>query len=364
MKTMAMRQRMLAVVRGEDHDRVPFVQYSNNAAPNEEIWAVIGRENMGLLRWVNVHRLEHPNCRFETVEFDRDGRRGYRRTLHTPAGELTQVKHREPTYGTAATHRHFVREPADYEVLLAYLRDVAVVKDLQPLAEADGELGDDGLPHVSLGRTPYQQLWVEWVSLQDLCLHLADEPDLMAEVTGAIGDVVRRIMAVACEAAAEAAVPYLTFADNITAPVIGPTWFGRYCVPFYRELADMLAERGLDVPVYVHMDGDLRPLWDAIGVSGVRGLDSLSPPPDNDTSLAQAAALWPDMRLGPNFPSSVHLRPAEAVRAVAEEMLAQAGHTGRLQIQISENVPPGRWRVSFPEIARAIADFGPPDGNR
>ena len=40
--------------------------------------------------------------------------------------------------------------------------------------------------------------------------------------------------------------------------------------------------------------------------------------------------------------------------------LQQAGHTGRLQIQISENVPPGGWRKSYPEIVRAIRDFGKP----
>ena len=68
MEPMTMRQRMLAVVRGEGHDRVPFVQYSGAAAPNEEVWSLIGRENIGLLRWVAVHRLEHPHCSGETVE--------------------------------------------------------------------------------------------------------------------------------------------------------------------------------------------------------------------------------------------------------------------------------------------------------
>lgn len=41
------------------------------------------------------------------------------------------------------------------------------------------------------------------------------------------------------------------------------------------------------MPVFVHVDGDLRPLWKAIGESRVGGFDSLSlslsPPPDNDT---------------------------------------------------------------------------------
>lgn len=38
-------------------------------------------------------------------------------------------------------------------------------------------------------------------------------------------------------------------------------------------------------------------------------------------------------------------------------MLEEAGRTGRLRMQISEDVPPGGWRKSFPQIVRAIRDF-------
>jgi EAL domain-containing protein (putative c-di-GMP-specific phosphodiesterase class I) len=94
----------------------------------------------------------------------------------------------------------------------------------------------------------------------------------------------------------------------------------------------------------------------------VRGLDSFSPPPDNDTRVADAVRLWPEMRLWLNFPSSIHLASEERIYEVTREILEEGGHTGRLQIQISENVPPGVWRTSFPQIVRAIDDFGPPKG--
>ena len=129
-------------------------------------------------------------------------------------------------------------------------------------------------------------------------------------------------------------------------------------MPFYDELADRLRDRG--VPVFVHMDGDLKPLWNDIGASGVQGLDSFSPAPENDTPVSEAVAMWPEMRLFVNFPSSVHLRPASGVRAVAEQILEDGGHTGRLQIQLSENVPPSVWRTSLPAIAEAIEAFGTP----
>ena len=65
------------------------------------------------------------------------------------------------------------------------------------------------------------------------------------------------------------------------------------------------------------------------------------------------------MRVCINFPSSVHLAPPEKVYAKTMEILAHGGRSGHLQIQISENVPPGMWAKSFPQIVKAIADFGP-----
>ena len=77
------------------------------------------------------------------------------------------------------------------------------------------------------------------------------------------------------------------------------------------------------------------------------------------STVAQAISMWPEKRLFVNFPSSVHLRPYEQVRAEAEAILEAGGHTGRLEIQISENVPPFAWPTSLPAIADAIDAFRP-----
>ena len=108
------------------------------------------------------------------------------------------------------------------------------------------------------------------------------------------------------------------------------------------------------------MDGMLKPLWKEITASRVGGLDSFTPTPDCDTTVAEAANMWPDKRLWVNFPGSTHLAEPDVIRATAEEILAAAGHSGRLQIQISENVPLDRWPVSYPIIAEAIESFGAP----
>ncbi|MBC8427703.1 hypothetical protein H8D98_00425 [bacterium] len=357
MSKITMRERMLAVVQGREHDRVPFVQYSGIAAPNDEVWSVIGRENMGLLVWCGLHRSEHPNCRFESEEFEIDGRKGIRRTLHTPEGSLTEESLR--TAIASSRSKHFVVEPDDYKILLSYFRDVTVHKHTDQWIAVNKQLGNDGLPHTSIGRSPYQQLWVEWVSLEDLALHMIDCPELMEEVFAAMFEVQRGIFQAVREAVAELPVPYVNFGDNITAPMIGETNFRKYCLTSYQELAELLSNCDKDILVAVHMDGDLKPLWNAISESPVRLLDSLSPPPDNDTSIADAVRLWPEMRLCINFPSSIHLAEPEVVYKTTMEILEQGGHTGRLQIQISENIPPGSWKKSYPQIVKAIRDFGP-----
>lgn len=355
---MTMRDRMLAVFRGGDLDRVPFIQYDHNADRNEAIWAELGRDSLGILRWCGASRLETPDCRVESQELTQDGLRGVRNTLITPAGRLSELKLFDPVLHTAATREHYVKTPADYRVLLAYLRNARVVPDFAGIEKAYAELGADGLPLLAVGRTPYQQLWVQWVCLEDLCLHLADEPDLMAEVTDTLGQVWRRGAEAAAEAARRFDLIFVDVPDNITAPVIGETLFRRHCVPYYRELAALLA--GTRTALIVHMDGDLKPLARAIAESPVQGLDSFSPQPDNDTTVAEALRFWPSMRLMINFPSSVHLAPPDRVYDQAMRMLQEGGHTRQLWIQVSENVPPGRWRVSYPAIARALRDFGRP----
>lgn len=352
---MTMRERMLAVIHGHEHDRVPFVQYDGIAAPNTEIWDLVGRDNLGVLRWSALHTLYAPNCSIKTEQISLGGRPALRNTLVTPAGNLSQERLYEPVFNTTAAHTHYVKSIADYEILIAYLRDLKVGESTDGFHQSQRDLGDDGLPMPAVMRTPYQQLWVQWVSLEDLCLHLVDAPDVTGECLELLAQLELQVFEVVYQVARREPVHFVDIPDNITAPTIGERYFRQYCLPLYQRFADMMSS--LDVPIFVHMDGDLKPLWNAIAESGIRGLDSFSPPPDNDTSVAQALALWPEMRLFMNFPSSVHLAAPEAIYAATMDILAQDNHSGRLQIQISENVPPGIWRTSYPEIVRAIHDF-------
>ncbi|MEW5815543.1 MAG: uroporphyrinogen decarboxylase family protein [Spirochaetota bacterium] len=356
---MTVKERMLGVIQGRKTDRVPFVQYDNIGGRNEDIWKVIGQESMGILVWTEVHKFVNSACHIKTENIIYEGKPAFQDTLVTPRGELRQIRVCVPGIkGVTHIQEYFIKRAEDYRVLKSYLKAITVVEDLAPIRQIWSYLGDNGLPHVWIGRTPFQQLWIQWVSMADLSSHLADDPDIAGETADLLGELLLQAAEVVYNAAEKVDIPYLVIGDNISAPLIGRERFDRYCVPYYQRVSNLMDRK--DVPLIVHMDGDLKPLWEPIGTSGVRGLDSFSPPPDNDTSVKDAVTLWPEMRLLLNFPSSVHLADEKTIYAATMNILEQGGHTGRLQIQVSENPPPGVWKVSYPQIVKAIADFGNP----
>ena len=356
MAEMTMRERMTAVLRGGEFDRVPFCQYPRVVGPHEDVWELVGRENVGLLANCKPFRIESPGCELVEEEIERDGLSGFRTTLRTPEGELFQEKLREPALGTAATRRHYVQTVDDYRVVNAYLRSLTIEPDLEGYVRFVEQIGEDGVCPIWLCRTPYQQLWIQWVELQDLCFHMVDAPEVLSGTLDLLATESRRM----CDAAAEIChgtdVPYVDFPDNLTAPAIGERYFRQHCAPFYSYMAELLD--GTGTLVCSHTDGDLKPLWSALSETGLGGLESFTPPPDGDTRVADVVEMWPEMRMLMNFPSSVHLAAPEVVYETAVQLLREGGASGRLWIQISENIPPGLWKRSYPEILRAVRDFG------
>ncbi len=352
MPEMTMRERILAVVHGRELDQVPFVIYEG-MLPTDEVDRVLGSGRIGLMRWSEVHKVITPHCRFQTDEYWVGKDRWQRITLHTPIGSVYEERQFEPIFDSSSIRKHFIQERHDYDVFWYYLQDSSIIADYGRYWQDQAELGERGVPLVAVERTPYQNMWIIWVGLDNLSYHLSDFPDCVEKTMAMLENRERKIF----EIVQGSPVEFIDFPDNITAQAIGPARFRRHCTALYDELADMLGEK---VPVFVHMDGNLKPLWQAISESKVKGLDSFTPAPDNDTQVSDAVSLWPEMRLFVNFPSSLHLCPYDEVRAEAEKILTVAGHNGHLQMQISENVPLDRWQTSFPAIADAIQAFGKP----
>lgn len=107
MKSMTMRERMLAVVQGKEHDRIPFVMYEIMFPP-QEAFDHLGRGRIGIIRYRPIYRIEHPHCRFVS-EFFKEGENKCQRTiLHTPRGDLEEVRVFEPAFDSSNARKHYI----------------------------------------------------------------------------------------------------------------------------------------------------------------------------------------------------------------------------------------------------------------
>jgi len=350
---------MLRVFRGGELDRVPFVHVDNLAAPNEALWKALGRENVGISRWSSVTKLVSRNCKKATERFTgKNGVPAVRNTIYTPKGSIYEEVQFCADYGAPAITKHFLTEEADYPVLMEYFRDLLVLPDADTYLRDMKELGEDGLAYAVLSRTPYQKLWVEFAGIEDLAEHMLEYPELLEECCEVLGSHLCRMFDIVAELSREIEIPIVNIPENITAFMIGKEKYRKYCLPYYAKCKEKLGEA--NIAVVSHLDGDLRGIWEEIGMSAIDGIDSFTPPPTGDTSVREALAMWPDLRILCNFPSSVHICPQEEIYAAAKQILAEGGSSGRMWMQISENVPKDVWKTSFPPILQAIEEFGKP----
>ncbi|MAT41737.1 MAG: hypothetical protein CL609_05305 [Anaerolineaceae bacterium] len=212
MKKMTMKERMMAVIQGEEHDQVPFAMYEI-MFPKEQAFEVLGKDRIGIIRFSPIYRVEHPNCHFKSEIFYENGSKMEHNSLITPKGKLEEIRIFEPAYDSSTTKKHYIQTPADYEIFWSYLDDCIILDNYEHYLQDCAELGETGLAKAEVERSPYQQLWIEWVGLEGLSIHLAEFPDHVEETILRLNKRARKTFEIAYYSPA----PFIDIPDNITA---------------------------------------------------------------------------------------------------------------------------------------------------
>jgi hypothetical protein len=117
----------------------------------------------------------------------------------------------------------------------------------------------------------------------------------------------------------------------------------------YHKVMEILDTTGKHL--LVHYDGKLRLISDDVAALPIDGIDSFTPPPEGDMSVAEARALWPDKFLWLHPPLGWYRESPTVLTDRISRMIDDAG-ARRCCLMISEDVPPA-WEQTVPAVLRA-----------
>ncbi len=349
---MTTRERICTALIGGMPDRVPFTVYKGIASGTQEDISALIALGMGYITSCSPYRSERRNV--EIVQEDEMlGSVPTKVTRYkTPIGELSQRHRIESGYGSSYRIEHIIKDVKDYEILEFIIRDEEFFPDYSSCESANAELGDLGVLMAWIGRVPIQRLWIEYTGIERLSADLHDNPLVVERVLSAMMDKSREIWKIV----ADSPVKFIWCPDNITGVITGPPLFDKYCVPYYREVASVMHEKGKRV--MCHMDGMMRRLKDSVRNTDLDIIEAFTPPPDGDLPLSEARKSWHGKVISINFPSSVHIAKLETIRDVTKQLLAEAAPGNGFVIGVTENIPQSVGTKSLSVIAETINEYG------
>ena len=153
--------------------------------------------------------------------------------------------------------------------------------------------------------------------------------------------------------AAKTPARYLKLWENLSIDTLGLRAFREHVVPLYRRIVDILEPAGKRL--LVHYDGKLRVIAGEIA-SVPLDIDSFTPPPEGDMTVAEARAAWPDKFLWLHPPLGWYRLPREQLVERIRQMTSDAGPR-RYCLMISEELPPN-WQVAVPRILEMLDQMG------
>jgi hypothetical protein len=369
-------ERVLAAVRGEDPDRLPWV-------PRLEFWyrARLRRGDMpaglrGLsLREVTErlgvgHYASVPDFTDTEEEFDMaDHALGifnhpvlaYRVVLEgverriTHRGQETVIEYRTPV-GTLRTARiftdemldggasipwtseHAIKGPADFDIAAYLFSHLRVEPRVDAWERRRDMVGDRGVAvaYVIGTACPVHHIMKELMPVEAFFLAQFDYPEKIDRLAEAMEPYYTSMKRIAAETEAEVLLLGGNYDDSIT----HPRWFEKHIFPALQGFAEALHQRGKFL--MTHTDGENRRLIPLYLRAGFDIADSLCPAPMTRLTLEEIRAGFEDrITIWGGIPSVLLCPDSMGVRdfrASIDQLIERYGHARRFVLGVSDMV--------------------------
>jgi len=239
----------------------------------------------------------------------------------TPRGELTEVHYASKEGKPGYCKKHLLSSEADVQALLS-VPYVPPEPDCSTFFEVDGQLGDRGLPIVSIGSDP-MYLLNHLTGSETFAIWSIEKRSLLREL---VAEFLRREKAWVEWLLAQGVGPLFGYVgpELCIPPLQSPRDFEEFVVGPNREIHDLV--HGAGGLVLVHCHGRMGPVLEGFVRMDADALHPIEPPPMGDVTLTEAKArVGRDLCIVGNVQEhDIHTMPRSQFRA----MVAQTVKTG------------------------------------
>ena len=393
---MTHKERMLAVLRGEPTDRIPW-------APRLDLWYNANRragtlpakyahaslvdivDDLGVGfhavvpnfkdlrspedevdRALGMHNLKTMPYRTVLEGVQRDACLEGDRTIvkyKTPVGEIETVTLYDEGMrkaGITITHieSHAFKGVDDYAPLCYIFQNARIEEQFDGYAAWAGEIGERGVAvaYMGLAASPAHFIMRDLMPLDKFFFEMHDHSDEFGELIRSVGMYYEQLLDIARDCPAE-----VVFAGaNYDASVTYPPFFEQYIQPWLRRFADVLHPVGKFL--LTHTDGENDGLLEHYVASGIDIADSVCPKPMTKLTLGDAREVFAGRVTIMGGLPSVALLGFVMSDAEFDKFLdgffEEIGRGDRLIFGVSDTTPPQADFQRLVKVGKRVDAFG------
>jgi len=348
---MTLRERLMTTLRGGQTDRIPWNTYAW-ILPETEAGRRLHAKGLSLMGSKRIFRdVYGAGISISEKRFEVDGAPLFVRRIETPKGVLTEESTIDPSYGSRWIRKYFITGPDDYPAAEYFFRHTSFEPEFEEWRREEARIGDGGICIGEIMPIPILYIMVSWMGAEGLAEGLYLYRDGFDALIEALDRQYDRHIEIADESPAEV----IWFPDNVTATIISPAHFERYCAPVYARAMPIMRQSG-KIPI-AHYDGSIKPIMANLARTDLPVIEAVTPKPMGDVTVGELKAAWPEKVVWVNFPGSYFLEPAEVIEEYTLAMLEEGAPGGRLVIGCTEDYPYSEFYKTFSAIGRAMAKY-------
>ncbi|MCD4685991.1 MAG: hypothetical protein K8S97_08645 [Anaerolineae bacterium] len=346
---ITIRERLEAFWSGERPSAIPFTTYES-IIPSDWRDPVIQQmfaDGLGVLRSVPNWDAVYHNVDVTDDTTTIDGQTQRRQVWRTPVGDVDArwVDHWQ--------EKHVLETAADYRVMTYIVEHTEYVPAYETFATQTASAPAHVIVAPRMGRTPLQTILVDYAGLANFALHLYEYEAELRALYEALRVKYRELAGIVAAGPGR----YVSVMENFSAETLGPRRYADFLLPVYEETCGLFRDAGKVVGY--HYDGKLASVKDLVARAPLDLIESFTPPPEGDMTMAEARAAWPDKLLWAHINLGCYELPPDELREEIWRRVAAGAPDGRrLAFEVSEDRPP-RWRESMPVILAALNDYTP-----